>query len=100
MWRCFCFSLEHDWMRDKLSWTTQIQARSPIRRDGMLAIIARTASPSQMGHRRRVERGTSASGRGVGIPRTDSLALVEQPVVLSVYSSVLRSQVSPSLHYA
>ena len=98
MCHCFCFSLERDWTRDKFSWMTQIQPRSHIRRGGMLAIIARTASPSQMGHRCRVEHGTSASGSAVSSPRTDSLALVEQSVVLPVYSSTLRSQVSQPLH--
>ncbi len=77
---------------------TQIQPRSRIRRDGVLATIARPASPSQMERRRRVERGTSASGRAVSPPRTDLLALVEQSVVLLVYSSTLRSQVSQPLH--
>ena len=81
-------------MRDKCSWMTLIRPRSRIRRDGMLARIARPASPSRMGHRRWVERGMSASGRAVSSPRiTDPLALVEQRVVLPVYSSTLHSQV-------
>lgn len=51
-------------MQSQLSWMTQIQARLPIRLGGILAIIARAASPSQMEGRRQVERGTSASGGG------------------------------------
>lgn len=51
-------------MQSQLSWMTQIQARLPIRLGGILAIIARAASPSQMERRLQVERGTSASGGG------------------------------------